>query len=103
MRSYKAALAIRPDFAPAWNNLGAAYLDGGDYERSITAFESGLRWDRDDLNLNVGLVLAYLGKGDITAARDHRRLLERKNDELAELIGSLIEWEAAPDGGQDRP
>ena len=36
---FKRALQIKPDFAPAKNNLGTAYLAKGDFDRAIPIFE----------------------------------------------------------------
>ena len=39
----QAALALRPGYAEAWNNIGAAYNRLGQYDRGAAACEEALR------------------------------------------------------------
>ena len=41
------ALALRPDYAEAWNNIGAAYNSLGRYEEAAAACEQALRYKPD--------------------------------------------------------
>jgi len=43
----RAALALRPNYAEAWNNIGAAYNKLGNYEKAADAFEEALRLKPD--------------------------------------------------------
>lgn len=89
-RSYRAVLRSRPGFAPAMINLGVAYMADGELERSIRTLEDGLRLYPDNLQMNAGLVVALLSKGDRAAAENHHRMLETRNPGLAELIGEIL-------------
>ena len=41
------ALDLRPDYAEAWNNIGAAYNKLGRYEEAVAACEQALRYKPD--------------------------------------------------------
>ena len=41
------ALGLRPGYAEAWNNIGAAYNKLGRYEEAATACEQALRYKPD--------------------------------------------------------
>ena len=41
------ALVLRPSYAEAWNNIGAAYNKLGRYEEAVTACEQALRYKPD--------------------------------------------------------
>ena len=43
----RAALALRPNYAEAWNNIGAAYNKLGRYEEAAAACEEALRFKPD--------------------------------------------------------
>ena len=43
----RAALKLRPDYAEAWNNIGAAYNKLGRYEEAAVACEEALRLKPD--------------------------------------------------------
>jgi tetratricopeptide (TPR) repeat protein len=39
IKHFKKAIRLKPDFAPAINNLGTAYYDSGDYDAAIACFK----------------------------------------------------------------
>src|SRR5438876_3369735 len=43
----RAALKLRPNYAEAWNNIGAAYDKLGRYEEAVAACEQALRYKPD--------------------------------------------------------
>jgi Flp pilus assembly protein TadD len=43
----RAALALRPDYAEAWNNIGAAYNQLGQFEEAIAACEQAVHYKPD--------------------------------------------------------
>ena len=43
----RSALALKPDYAEAWNNIGASYNELGQYDRAISACEQALRYKPD--------------------------------------------------------
>jgi protein O-mannosyl-transferase len=64
--SAREALKIRPDYAEAWNNIGAAYNQLGQWDRGIEA-------EREALRLNPGLAIA---RNNLAWALSEKRKLD---------------------------
>jgi tetratricopeptide (TPR) repeat protein len=88
--AFRQALALRPDFADAWNELGYAFRNQGRYPESLDAYHEALR-----LRPDFPEALEYLGEAYVKMGRlaDARRVLDRlrpldahRADELAEEI-----------------
>jgi len=90
IEAYDQALRIKPDLTPVYINLGFVLLEMGEYGRSSMVYADGLKHAPDDERLHLGLTLAYIKGGDLQAARDHQRLLESEDPELAEMIQRLL-------------
>ena len=60
---FRLATAWDPENAPAWNNLGAAFLQRGDYPAAAKAFDEGLKRAPDsfELLLNYGRACSAQG------------------------------------------
>lgn len=56
------AIKLHPDCVEAHNNLGARYIDLGQYESAVTEFQKTIALDPNSLNgqLNLGLTLCLL-------------------------------------------
>ena len=57
--TYKAALTIIPDRADALSNLGAAYVQLGQYDDAIAQYEAALKADPTNNTIRLNLALAY--------------------------------------------
>jgi tetratricopeptide (TPR) repeat protein len=70
---YRRAIAIRPDYAPAYNNLGSALRANGRPDEAVTIFEQALKLQPDyaEAHYNAGNALLSLGKPN--DAIDHFR------------------------------
>ena len=88
--AFRQALALRSDFADAWNELGYAFRNQGRYPESLDAYHEALR-----LRPDFPEALEYLGEAYIKMGRldDARRVLDRlrpldthRADELADEI-----------------
>ena len=88
--AFRQALALRSDFADAWNELGYALRNQGRYPESLDAYHEALR-----LRPDFPEALEYLGEAYVKMGRldDARRVLSRlrpldahRADELAEEI-----------------
>jgi len=88
--AFRAALAFRPAFPDAWNELGFALRNLGRYPESVDAYHEALR-----LRPNFPEALEYLGEAYVKMGRveDARRVLDQlrpldaaRARELAELI-----------------
>jgi tetratricopeptide (TPR) repeat protein len=84
------AVALRPAFPEAWNELGFALRNQGRYPESLQAYDEALR-----LRPNFPEALEYLGEAYVKLGRldDARRVLDRlrpldmaRANELAEVI-----------------
>ena len=88
--SFRRAIAMRPGFAEAWNELGFALRNQGRYPESLAAYDEALK-----LRPNFPEALEYLGEAYVKLGRvdDARRVLDRlrpldpgRARELAEVI-----------------
>src|SRR5262245_42800457 len=88
--AFRGAIAQRPEFPEAWNELGFALRNQGCYPESLQAYDEALR-----LRPNFPEALEYLGEAYVKLGRleDARRVLERlrpldagRAQELAEVI-----------------
>jgi tetratricopeptide (TPR) repeat protein len=91
VEALRRAVALRPDFADAWNELGYALRHQQQYRESLAAYDEALR-----LRPEFPEALEYLGEAYVQMGRldDARRVLERlrpldaaRAQELAEEIG----------------
>lgn len=67
---FKKALALKPDFADGWNNLGTLYLLTGSWDKAIASFQKALdivTYSTPHFAYN-NLGLAYYNKGDYQRA-----------------------------------
>ncbi len=74
---YRRVLTSRPDFAPAWNNLGVALRALGRIEAAVVCLRRGLALDSCDAGAwtNLGNALRAVGKYE-EARNSHLRSLE---------------------------
>jgi tetratricopeptide (TPR) repeat protein len=72
--AFRRAIALRPAFPDAWNELGFALRNLGRYPESIKAYDEALR-----LRPNYPEALEYLGEAYVKMGRmdDARRTLDR--------------------------
>lgn len=71
------ALALAPDFAPAWNNLGVLHARNGHSDRAERAYLAALDLDRAQAPAMSNLVRLYERSGDARRAKQYLRRLER--------------------------
>jgi len=93
MGSYKQAIKIKPDYANAYNNMGAALKEKGDVDAAIESYKKALKIKPDDADVykNMGTVLKE--KGDVDAAiESYKKALKIKPDHAAvkHLLASTI-------------
>ena len=72
--SFRKAVELKPDYAEAWNELGYALRNSGNYPESIKAYDEALR-----LKPRFPEALEYLGEAYVKMGRldDARQVLER--------------------------
>jgi len=67
---YEKAVALQPDYAPAYNNLGVTLRAKGQVDAAIAAYERGLQLEGDypDLHYNLANALLAQNRADEAAA-----------------------------------
>jgi tetratricopeptide (TPR) repeat protein len=73
VKHFKKAVALKPDFKAAHNNLGGVYLLEGRYEDAIKAFREVIRLDPKDAQARYHLARAEIATGQTQAGIDHLR------------------------------
>lgn len=76
---YERAIALQPDYAPAYNNLGVTLRAQGRVDEAITAYERGLALTAGypDLHYNLANALLEQNRADEAAAHLRRSLAGR--------------------------
>ncbi len=88
VQSYGAALALKPDFFDAANNLGVVLEKQGRHAEAAESFRAALRIQPADAVV-LGKLRAALGDCAIAHARDGRR------DQAGDILGTLLDLEPA--------
>jgi tetratricopeptide (TPR) repeat protein len=86
--AFKKAVAMRPAYPEAWNELGFALRNQGRYDDALAAYDEALR-----LRPNFPEALEYLGEAYVKLGRmdDARKTLERLKPLDAGRAGELQE------------
>lgn len=99
---YERLLQVAPNLAPAYNNLGALYLQQREYKKAAAALETGLKLDPKMTSASALLGISLYEMGDYANARRNLESALRANpkDDNAELFLSndlikLGEFDAA--------
>jgi serine/threonine protein kinase/tetratricopeptide (TPR) repeat protein len=78
---FEKAIALDPDYGPAFNMLGYTYAGAGDYEKAEAAFERYIAANPGDANPIDSLAELYLCRGNLDkAASKYREALEARPD-----------------------
>ena len=96
--NYEKALAIKPDYAEAYNNMGLVLKDKGESDAAIESFKKALKTKPDyaEAYHNLGLVLKDKGESD-AAIESFKKALKIKPDYasakhlIAALTGSTTD------------
>jgi serine/threonine-protein kinase len=89
IRYLQAALAIRPQAALAWDNLGIALLGVGRQGEAVEHFQRALRIDPDFVNAHNSLGFALAARGRLDEAIAHYRHALRTDPLVAEVHSNL--------------
>ena len=101
---YRAALAIEPDYPPAYNNLGVALRAQGRVAEAVTVYEDGLRHRNDypDLHYNLGNALSEMGRlAEAEAAFRRAIALEPDSAPAFRNLGNLLAAQGRTAAGMD--
>src|SRR5207247_2618701 len=83
---FRRALALKPDFAEAYNNLGLAWKDQGRLDEAVACFRRAVELQPDSAAAHSNLVYTLLFSPDADAAsvyEEHRRWDRRHAEPLA--------------------
>ncbi|HIE29078.1 TPA: tetratricopeptide repeat protein [Candidatus Poribacteria bacterium] len=78
IREYEYVIYIAPDFAPAYNNVGLAYLQKNNFEKAKQAFEK-------TIELNPKAATAYLALGQLYAHQEKFNLAKSQYQKAIQL------------------
>jgi tetratricopeptide (TPR) repeat protein len=99
---YESIIEIAPRLAAAYNNLGALYIDQGQYGKAADVLEKGLKIDPSTPSASALLGIARYHMGEYPEARRRLETALRANPQddharlvLANDLIKLAEWEAA--------
>lgn len=97
---YEKALSYSPDFYPAHNNLGSAYLSQQNFEGARSEFESALKINQNDAQayLNLGNVFLLTQRYDEAEQKIEAGLQRRPDSAFGHFLrGSLYSRTGRPD------
>ena len=86
---YRRAIAIEPDYAPAFNNLGVTLRAQGQVDEAIRIYDAGLRLRDDYPDLHYNLANALLQKNRAAEAVVHLRRAGVDNPDSAGVHNNL--------------
>ena len=88
--AFRRAIALRADFADAWNELGYALRKQGRYAESVTAYDEALRLRPDFPEALEYLGEAYVQSGQIEEARRVLARLRPLDPRRAQTLADII-------------
>jgi tetratricopeptide (TPR) repeat protein len=71
LEHYRRALALQPDYAPAYNNMASTFRAKGDVRQAVSTYEQALRVRPDYPEAHYNLANALLDAGKSEEAVDH--------------------------------
>jgi tetratricopeptide (TPR) repeat protein len=92
IRHYEKSISLAPDFYPAHNNLGSAYLSKSDFKSAQAQFDEAIRLNQSDAQAHLNLAnLGLLTKNYDDALKNVQEALRRAPDSpLGQfLLGSI--------------
>jgi tetratricopeptide (TPR) repeat protein len=97
---YQKAISYSPDFYPAHNNLGTAYLSGGNFEHAQREFEAAVKINQNDAQayFNLGNVLLLTQRYDQAEHEIELGLQRRPDSAFGNFLqGSLCSHTGRPE------
>ena len=89
MIQYQQAIRIRPDFAPAHNNLGTLRQKQGKLDQSAVHLRQAIRINPEYSTAHNNLSVTLLAQGRLDEAEDHLRQALKTNPQMAEAHFNL--------------
>ena len=98
---YQRAIAIQPDYAPAYNNLGVAEHSAGQLDKAFTAFQRAVDMKPEYPDAHYNLANVLLEKNQPEEAAEHFRIALRTIPDSAGVSNNLGIALAAEGKGTD--
>jgi tetratricopeptide (TPR) repeat protein len=98
---YQRAIALQPDYAPAYNNLGVARRAAGDLDQAIAAYERAVAMKPEYPDAHYNLANALLDKNKPQEAEEHFRIALQSIPDSAGVRNNLGIALAAAGKGDD--
>jgi len=89
LEHYRRALALQPDYAPAYNNMASAFRAKGDVRQAVSTYEEALRVRPDYAEAHYNLANALLDAGKSEEAVDHFERALRSMPASADVHNNL--------------
>ena len=86
---YRRALALQPDYAPAYNNMASAFRAKGDVRQAVSTYQQALRVRPDYAEAHYNLANALLDAGKSEEAVDHFERALRSMPASADVRNNL--------------
>jgi tetratricopeptide (TPR) repeat protein len=77
------ALRVNPKSLPALEGLANAYAETSSYEKAVTVLRQAITLDPDKPDLHAWLAQSYVELGDLQAAKEEHRTLQKVDAALA--------------------
>lgn len=87
--SFRRAVEIHPEYADAWNNLGAAYSMVGDKANAKTAFQEAIKQDSKLENALINLGFLHYEQGSVDQAEPLLQRAVELYPNSAEALGGM--------------
>jgi tetratricopeptide (TPR) repeat protein len=86
---YRHALAMQPDYAPAYNNLGTALREHNRLDEARSSYQQALELQPEFATAHYNLANLLLDKGDAAGSIEHYELAIRKEPASADVRSNL--------------
>lgn len=93
LRAFTRALALAPNLAAAYNNLGVCYWQKGEGENAVNHFLKALELDPDNADALANCIQILIGLGDVEEAkRIYAHYLKRNPAGEGEIVAAIADF-----------
>lgn len=97
LKAFARAIAIAPNLAPAYNNLGVCYWQKGEFENAVNLFLKALELDPDNADALANYIKVLIGLGDVEEAKKlYFNYLKRNPGGDKEIVAAIANFNPPP-------